>query len=467
MVLKDPGRYLKPSFGQRVLEAVIREAPDDAVAVAAGDTPSGAMIRDALSASPSPEIRSLLRLATDQTTDLPTRRRMALLAGPLSRGTVTFPAAARLARDPARYFAALVDARLETAAGQTSSLDRALETESRILCQAAAESGGRSLPRELGELRTSDLYLLLALGRTEAGEPVFAAVFDRMLVPRLRSERPVAASLLRFLKASGNWELRDFAAAAVAARRIDPFLRLVGSGKLAELAAGIDRAGDPEKEAIRLAEIIDATDQTALLAGMAGIVLSEFVRCSPAADPRAHVLYGLLAARLSQTAAATPALREAGSAYLPYLVSADSLELAVLCGEKNECVQRYFFYDDGDGVESFESFRGAYVRDPKWKVEEAGNYVRVSGVGPSGRRVEIYANVPIDIHLPANRALEGESGRRQQVVAEVIAASGVPAPAVIVHRGHSFYTATTVKQVTPAARLVVLEAAAASATFTP
>jgi hypothetical protein len=455
MALRDTGRYLKLPFGRSIFEAVVREAPDEAVAVAAGDTPSGAAIRDGLSASQIPEFRVLLQLATDRTTDLPTRRRMGLLAGPLSRGTLTFPAAARLAGDTSRYFAALADARLAAAPGETSPLDRALDTESRVLCQAAAESGGKALPRELAAFRPTDLYLLLALGRTEAGEPVFAAVFDRLLLPKLRAERPAAASLLQFLKASGNWELRDFAAAAVVAHRIEPLVKLIGSGTVAGLAAGIDRTADPQKEAIRLAEIIDATDQTTLLERIAGIVLSELARCSEAGSPRARLLYGLLAARLSQTAAATPELRAAGSAYLPYLVSADTLELSALCGEKNECLQRYYFYDDGDGVESFESFRSAYARDPKWTIEDAGTYVRIGARGPSGRRVEIFANVPIDIHLPANRARDGESGRRQQIIAEVIERRGA-VPAVIVHRGHSFYTATTVKQVTPAARLVIL-----------
>ena len=52
-------------------------------------------------------------------------------------------------------------------------------------------------------------------------------------------------------------------------------------------------------------------------------------------------------------------------------------------------------------------------------IEDYGPYVHLTGRAP-GRRIEIFANVPIDTHLPANRAMEGEAQRRQQAISETL-----------------------------------------------
>ena len=63
--------------------------------------------------------------------------------------------------------------------------------------------------------------------------------------------------------------------------------------------------------------------------------------------------------------------------------------------------------------------------------------------------------MPVDTHLPANRALEGEAQRRQQAIALALDERGL-VPTVIVHRGHSFWVRNTLTYLTDAARLVIL-----------
>ena len=141
--------------------------------------------------------------------------------------------------------------------------------------------------------------------------------------------------------------------------------------------------------------------------------------------------------------------------YLPFFRSSDTLDTALLYGPDNDCVERYFFYDDQDGIDSFESFRETYRRDPAWEIVDHGAYVHLTGRGPGGRRIEIFANVPIDGHLPENRAREGEAQRRQQAIAAALEQRGLT-PSVIVHRGHSFWVRKTLSYVTKPARLVIL-----------
>jgi len=88
-----------------------------------------------------------------------------------------------------------------------------------------------------------------------------------------------------------------------------------------------------------------------------------------------------------------------------------------------------------------------YSVDPTWKIEEKPEYVHISGEGPTGRRIEIYANVPV------NR--REEVFRRQQLIADRLAARGLVAT-VVVHRGHSFHTQKTIRYVNSSAKLVFL-----------
>jgi hypothetical protein len=454
LALRESALYLDLEFGPRLLARFVRAAPDEAVDVLSAGSMAARQARASLLAG-EPDLQFLARLSQDGAADPPTRRRVALFAAGISKGVMSLPGAIKLAGDMPRYFSALADARSSAGPGETGALDRALENEARVLCRAAAESAGRVLPRELAAFRTQDLYLLLAFGRAEAEGPVFAAVFDRLLLPRWKTERPAARSLHVLLERTNDWALRDFAAAAAAAHRFDAFAQATGAAALGRVAAGIDRAGDPRREAIRVAEIIAATSNRSFTESLAGVVAAEFKRCADAGNAQGRLLYGLLAARLSQTAAATTAVREAGAPYLPYLVSADTLDVSALFGGNNAQVQRYFFYDDEDGVDSFASFRNGYLRDPDWKFEDFGEYVRVSARTAAGRAVEIYANKPVDAHLPANRGREFEAERRQLAIDAVLAAQEAKAT-VFVHRGHSFYVSRTVRHIQDSARLVVL-----------
>jgi hypothetical protein len=446
LALRETGQYLPLTGGNRLFERFVLAAPDQAMGLASGTTASARAVRELMSGSKSPEVALLTRLAEDSSIDLPRRGRVAVLSGRVARGGLSFESALRIAASTPQFFAAVLDMR--TAAGaDTASLDRVLENESLVLCQAAQQDLDGLLASDLAHFRAADLYALLALGRAEANPRVFRAVFDRLLLPKWKAETPKGNSFTGLLDRTKNWELRDFAAGALAAGCFDSLLSLEGFEVVSRLARGVDQSGDPLTEAMRLAEIVDATTSTVLLERMAAIVSGEFVRCRDAGDLRGTTLYGLLAAKLSADGIAAP--------YLPFLRSSETLDTALLFGAGNDCIERYFFYDDDDGVESFESFRKSYQRDAGWEMEDRGEYVHLTGRGPEGRRIEIFANVPIDGHLAKNRALEGEAERRQRAITAVLDERGL-VPTVMVHRGHSFWVERTLSYLAKTTRLVIL-----------
>jgi hypothetical protein len=118
----------------------------------------------------------------------------------------------------------------------------------------------------------------------------------------------------------------------------------------------------------------------------------------------------------------------------------------------NLCLQRYVFHNDDDGVESFESFLRFYQNEANWTIERTDSLVHLTGRGTAERRIEIYANIPVDLQLPAHFAEAPAVRARQKTVTAAMPA----APTVLVHRGHDHHFEDTRKYLRQEARLVFL-----------
>ena len=116
------------------------------------------------------------------------------------------------------------------------------------------------------------------------------------------------------------------------------------------------------------------------------------------------------------------------------------------------CLQRYVFHNDDDGVESFDSFLRHYANDANWTIERTEDLVHLTGRSAGNRRIEIFANIPVDLQLPANFTNAAAVRDRQNAVTSAIK---IP-PTVIVHRGHDHHFETTRKYLKIEARLVFL-----------
>lgn len=119
------------------------------------------------------------------------------------------------------------------------------------------------------------------------------------------------------------------------------------------------------------------------------------------------------------------------------------------------CVERYFFHNDDDGVESFESFLKAYAGDPAWKIRRTAEYVHLEGTGAKGRRIEIFANIPADLQMPALAGKRDAIVARQDAVTLALRERKLE-PTVIVHRGHDYHFEATRKYLRDTVRLVYL-----------
>ena len=440
LALQQISLLLPQSYGPIVLERLAVVAPDEVMNISRRSPE----LSRALAAG-SPQMNELAFLGANKVHNPVERGRVAFFAGAISRRVILRDAAWRLAAATPRYFAELADRRVGASADEAAGFDRGLEAESLTLCRAAQESGGRTLMFDFAGFRGTDVYLALAFGGADC-DAVFVQAFDKLLVPALNPNRlPV------WLERTQNWKLRGFTASALAAGRLERFVGVAGARAISKLALGLDRLAD----AVAVAEMAGATNNVELRRLLVDHVSSEWERVHRAPDRRGEVLYGLLAARLLRASAEASGLRAAGEPYSELLESSARLDTAVLFDSQNRCLERYFFWDDNDGVESFANFRSHYEHDPAWEIEAHDAFIHLTARGEGGRVVEIFANIPIDIRQPENAAREGEAQRRQAAIAAELTRRGLT-PAVLAHRGHAFHVEKTLAYMTPAAQLVVL-----------
>ena len=406
VALKNPGLAIREvdaywglPAGKETFELAALFAPEEAVTLIGGNSVTAKLVTQAVSACLRPEMRRLAQIAADTSLDAPAKARAAVLA------RFGQPQVEGLA-----YFTTLASLRVNASGADALFLNRALENYAQTLFRFFGE---RKEASNIGQLSVSDLCLLLSYGRSEEDDNLFNPIFDKLVAPR------ASASLTL-----PDYHLRKFLAMAAIHRRLDAFLAHE-PGAVTRVFAKIESL----EEAIAAAEIIEGTTNIGAIAAMKTAIEAH------ADEP----LYGLLAVRLAVSIDGNWDLAEQ---FKPYFRTPRALLTKPLFAAKNVCIERYFFYNDDDGEESFQAFKQIYERDPAWRFENKGAFVMVTGKGAHGRRVEIYANLP-------------SAGGRQDEISRIFADRGIE-PSVVVHRGHSFHLDKSLRYLTKSAKLVFL-----------
>lgn len=104
-----------------------------------------------------------------------------------------------------------------------------------------------------------------------------------------------------------------------------------------------------------------------------------------------------------------------------------------------------FFYGDKDGYTEFGNFRAAYS-NRRWRMVDKGEWTEVSSV--SGVPITIYSNKPLN-------ASTDQDAKAQADLCNYLQENDL-SPAIVIHRGHSYYVKFTLNQLAPAARIVLL-----------
>ncbi|HPZ88358.1 MAG TPA: hypothetical protein PLQ32_09660, partial [Flavihumibacter sp.] len=111
-------------------------------------------------------------------------------------------------------------------------------------------------------------------------------------------------------------------------------------------------------------------------------------------------------------------------------------------------VQQVFFYgdEDKDGQTSYANFMTLFRNKADWTIAENADYVTIKS--NKGKPVWIFANKP----------LYGENdpdAKAQQKLRAYLDEKGLE-PTIYIHRGHSYHVKSSLEQITPTARIVIL-----------
>jgi len=444
--------YADLPFGREIFETCALAVPGDAVLVASGVSASAKQAYATLHGSENPHVRFLAMLSQRNEIDPALRERAAVFHDHILGGQMSLDQALALAAKPSAYFHALVEMRLAPSANRRT-MDRLLESQALPMARSVNTGNAASQSPDLRTMSARDVFLLLAYGRAEEGEKGFANVFDQVFLPKLRAER---ISILRLLEPMAFLQFRPFVAAALANERLDAFLASCNETERGRIVAafveGLDRTEQPLSDLVSAAEIVENLSPMPRLKEVATAIVQNYER---AESRQARAIYGLLAAladqRLKDTAGP---LTSIAAPYRGTLAGINTLLRAPLFPREQLCVQRHFFYNDADGVESYDSFRTFYETDKAWKLAEQDGWLRYTGES-DGRRIEIFANIPINLNTAEHAADNEEALRRQQRVSQALSAARLE-PTVVVHRGHSYHVDKTLDYLNSAARLVFL-----------
>ncbi len=427
LAVREVAEYRHLPGGPAAFVRAARLAPNEAVMLARGQSPTAAAVRSALAAIPY-----LAKLAAAEGLGDVERQRQAVFH--------LAPQRAAAATDAA-YLTRLVELRLAAQGDPAILYDRALAGFSQMLFVEARSSRAALARLEPAKLPAAAGYLLLAYGRTESDDPAFATIFDGLLAPKLR-----AGGMTALLNQTKGIQLRNFLVSAITHGRFETLLGY-DPQLLDRAVSGISNTED----AVAAAEVIDASGGAARLRALERALVREH----DAASERMRPLYGLLAARARQRGADSPDLAALAARYEKFLRAPFELDTGALFEKSKLVVERHFFYDDDDGVASFANFRQTFARDPAWKWEDRGGWVEVTGQSESGRRIVMVANEPIDLFAAGNGGRQGDSAARQSAVTRHLAERSM-APAVIVHRGHAYHAGKTIGHLNGSVRLIFL-----------
>jgi hypothetical protein len=104
------------------------------------------------------------------------------------------------------------------------------------------------------------------------------------------------------------------------------------------------------------------------------------------------------------------------------------------------------FYGDEDGNNSFKSFLNVFKDKQKWKIENNDTWLSISSV--ENNSIRIYANQPM-------KDEDGSDIAAQETLIGYLQNDSIE-PSILIHRGHSYHLANSLKYLEPYTKLAIL-----------
>ncbi len=367
----------------------------------------------------------------------------------LYKGKTTIEDIKRNLDDEYKYYRLLVNTQIDYAQRiRQRDTPMAMEAVTSMLKKKAVENfinvinGLHNSPdqirmKKVEPLNAQELYFLCVMGETEIYTSSYLKTYDRIWQ---RLKNPASDSLL----VSVNFDhFKKFIKMAAGYNTLDDFLKRMSKPNaeilMRSFVSGLEKTGSLE-DAVDVADSYASISDEPLRKLIQEEVQASMQRLK-ANDKRGYTIYDLMnSIFVSMDSGSTVDLSARFGIPPIYSVSNASLK-----NPEGRIIIQQFFYGDKDGMGVFNNFRNAY-RGLGWKVVDKPEWIEVSS--SKGTPVTIFANKALD----ETKDLDAKA---QEALGNYLASSNLD-PTMVIHRGHSYYVNSTIAQLAPSAKVILL-----------
>lgn len=292
--------------------------------------------------------------------------------------------------------------------------------------------------RALDPLSAEELYYVIVMGENDIYTSSYKHSFARLL--QRMGSKPRGDSLLLSVKMD---YFKKFIKMAANFNQLDTFLKTMpannGSTLMKAFVANLDDGNNLE-DAVDVADSYSSISDTLLLQNILKNVASNEQKRINQNNSKGKTIYGLL--KTIFLSAANNKIDLTSQIGIPSIYSIDYKYLA---DDSDRVIEQVFFYGDEDGKLYFPQFISSF--SPKqWKISYQKEWVEIKSL--VGKKVWIYANLPLD----NDQNLDDTA---QIHLAKYLSKNDLQ-PAVVVHRGHSYWLPRTIDRMAGGAKIIVL-----------
>ena len=292
--------------------------------------------------------------------------------------------------------------------------------------------------KKVEPLNPQELYYLCVLGEDEIYTSSYLKVYERIFQ---RMKNPNSDTLLM----SVNFDhFKKFIKMAADYNTLDDFLKRMESDNaeilMRAFAGGLERTNSLE-DAVDVADSYASISDQNLRKLILDVVQSNVEKQAQDANKRGLAIYDLLnTIFLSLDSTSKINISEKYGIPPIYTMKNDALK-----DSSGKIIIQQFFYGDEGGMADFNNFRAAY-NSSLWKMVTKKDWIEVSS--KKGVPITIYANKALD-------EKEGLDEKAQESLDQYLADNDL-SPTVVIHRGHSYHVSSTIEQLVPTAKVVLL-----------
>ena len=298
----------------------------------------------------------------------------------------------------------------------------------------------------LEPLQPNELYYLCVLGEDEIYTSSYRGVFKR-IIQKLKGT-PTDSLFMTM-----NFDyFRKFIKMAAAYNELDTLLKLMPDSNATVLMKSFMFGLERNTNLRNVEDAVDVADAYSsifeknklLAANMLEEARQNYNRCQQNGDANGQKVY-FIEKSLFESADSTNKMDVSKVLGIPPVFDVPFDRLIDTAGR---VVQQVFFYgdEDKDGQTSYANFMTLFRNKADWTIAENADYVTIKS--NKGKPVWIFANKP----------LYGENGpdaKAQQKLRAYLDEKGLE-PTIYIHRGHSYHVKSSLEQITPTARIVIL-----------